>query len=810
MAIAPSIELADSPESEVSPPRIPHLTIPDHAAALARNKALSPTNSEFDQASLREIESALARHQSQRSTARANLVTSRYSTKQPDIEEDITAAATPGDDEDYDYRLDTTDHHLDPEESELERTYGRGQQGRRFFGNAGGQSSNLSSAASSIMGDDDSPAAREGQDLEKQREGQDLEKQQYPPGTMLGPGGPIHPSATGPPPQGLIPEDLDIPENDIHQHMHVYVDPGETDGMPSIPATNDGNGMHGDFTLSQEASALVRAHRSGKFGQFLKNRKRNVAKGISGTANGVTGVATGVASGVSSGVSAGGQAGRRAKHWFTGTSTAEQDEENMQAFASRYNEKINPSQGIASGMASMGAMGGLAAAGSAGGNLGGGGVLASLLALYDNGQNGQSGASTPASSRPASLAASTDSDSSDDERERERLRKLRKREDKERKVREEKERKAREERERRARKAEHKALQAQEKLKPSRPTSFVGPTTLAAAGTGRATSASSIHSAVTSPVDGGDFFAMQQRSTSQNSYHEKRASESPKLFKAVKRAADRLGIDIEDDRPKAARSAGGVFGALILNTGALSGVATPAASTLVPNAKKPGFTLARYTLEADQQSGTQSPSYSIRNNRLSSLYARSESHLPLDSFDKDSLTFPGDTSSVTIGMHPLTRSMTADDRDMSSTRPAATALPPTSGGLKRPNKPFSLGLGKLGSMPHMGPLTPGGSAFKSASNFFGGRSQPTTPTSAVSDKDSDYFGEKVRAFEEEERRRKEEKRRKKKAKEKKRKQEIFVSLATTTTRLRDPLTDQLVLDRSSNMWPLFWPANSSS
>jgi outer membrane protein OmpA-like peptidoglycan-associated protein len=76
----------------------------------------------------------------------------------------------------------------------------------------------------------------------------------------------------------------------------------------------------------------------------------------------------------------------------------------------------------------------------------------------------------------------------------------------------------------------------------------------------------------------------------------------------------------------------------------------------------------------------------------------------------------------------------------------------------------------------MGPLTPGGSAFKSASNFFGGRSQPTTPTSAVSDKDSDYFGEKARAFEEEERRRKEEKRRKKKAKEKKRKQEIFVSL----------------------------------
>lgn len=123
-------------------------------------------------------------------------------------------------------------------------------------------------------------------------------------------------------------------------------------------------------------------------------------------------------------------------------------------------------------------------------------------------------------------------------------------------------------------------------------------------------------------------------------------------------------------------------------------------------------------------------------------------------------------------MAPLTRSITTDDRDMVPPRPGGT-LPPASGGLKRPNKPFSLGLSKLGSMQHM-PLTPGGSAFKSASHFFGSRSQNTTPNSAISDKDSDYFGEKVRLFEEEERRRKEEKRRKKKAKEKKRKQEIFV------------------------------------
>lgn len=561
VAIAPAPKSASSSDSGgPSPPRM-GLTIPDVDPEAARNKALSPTNSAFDQASLREIESALARHQSQRSAARASLVSSRYTTRQPDIEEDITAAATPGEEEDYDYRLDTTDHHLDPEESEIERTYGRGQAPsmRRFFGN-GGHSSGLSSAASSIMGDD-SPekgtASRTG----------DLEKQQYPPGTIIGPGGPIHPSATGPPPHGLIPEDPDIPENDIHQHMHVYVDPGETDGMPSMPVGPGGDAAGdamGEMTLSQEASALVRAHKSGKFGQFLKNRRKNVVRGISGTASGVSGVATGVASGVAGGVSASGQAGRRAKNWFTGTTQAGRDE----AFASRYHEKLDPAQGIAGGLASMGAMG--ASAGTGAGNLAGGGVLASLLALYDNGQPGQSGASTPASSRPTSLAASSDSESSEDERERERVRKARKREDKERRV--------REERERKARKAEIKALQAHEKPKTGRPTSFLGTGGLFAPVPGRGRGdTGSIHSAVPSPGEGGDMFAMQQRSTSQNSYYEKQPSESPKLFKAVKRAADRLGIDIDDERPKARN--GGVFGALIQNTGALSGVATPAAST---------------------------------------------------------------------------------------------------------------------------------------------------------------------------------------------------------------------------------------
>lgn len=195
--------------------------------------------------------------------------------------------------------------------------------------------------------------------------------------------------------------------------------------------------------------------------------------------------------------------------------------------------------------------------------------------------------------------------------------------------------------------------------------------------------------------------------------------------------------------------------------------------------------------------------------RPASLYARSESHLPLGDNDRGSPETFRDTQVETDGMELLARATTTDDRDMMPRRPNNARLPSASGGLKRPNRPFSLGLGKLGTMPHM-PQTPGNSAFKSASHFFSGsRSQPTTPTSAFSDKDSDYFGEKARLIEEEERRRKEEKRRKKKAKEKKRKQEIFVSDSRSSMNVPRMLTTSSSFYRLSNMLPLFWLGSSS-
>ena len=55
----------------------------------------------------------------------------------------------------------------------------------------------------------------------------------------------------------------------------------------------------------------------------------------------------------------------------------------------------------------------------------------------------------------------------------------------------------------------------------------------------------------------------------------------------------------ENRRPAQARSAGGVFGALIAGAGNLSGVAAPAPSAVAPDVKRPGWHLSRYSLSDD-------------------------------------------------------------------------------------------------------------------------------------------------------------------------------------------------------------------
>ncbi|WFD33224.1 hypothetical protein MCUN1_000037 [Malassezia cuniculi] len=69
----------------------------------------------------------------------------------------------------------------------------------------------------------------------------------------------------------------------------------------------------------------------------------------------------------------------------------------------------------------------------------------------------------------------------------------------------------------------------------------------------------------------------------------------------IKGVAHEAGIDI-DERPKAARSSAGVFGALIATTGNLIGAVSPNHAQLGPNPKRPGYTLDRYMLpELDEK-----------------------------------------------------------------------------------------------------------------------------------------------------------------------------------------------------------------
>lgn len=65
---------------------------------------------------------------------------------------------------------------------------------------------------------------------------------------------------------------------------------------------------------------------------------------------------------------------------------------------------------------------------------------------------------------------------------------------------------------------------------------------------------------------------------------------------AVKGVATEAGLDVMDERPKAARSAAGVIGALIATSGNLIGAVSPQHAQLGPNPNRPGYTLDRYLL----------------------------------------------------------------------------------------------------------------------------------------------------------------------------------------------------------------------
>ncbi len=436
-------------------------------------------SSPLDEAGLEKLRSALERHKSGTSSMRA---------RHGNLEE--TSSQGHDGEEDYDYRLDT-DPYPQPDQDGNRHSYDDGS------GN--GEHDPLRS---------------------------------YPPRF-------VHPTAQG---HAAEPPGMDaglgtanpLPENDIHNQMAVFVDPNETDGMPTLLPPGGEAAEN-----SAQASALVRAHTSGRFGGFLRNRKNNI-KAVSG-AIGLTKPRT-------------------------------ENEKKMDAFAKRYPGNVPEGVNAAAGRA-VGLGKGIGAPGA----LAGGGVLASLLSLYDNGQNGQSGASTPSGSRPPSAA---DSDSSEEEREREEERKRKRKHDEKKKG------------------WVHLGGYGQGLIKPKSRhphQTEEHPARPPSTAVSNYSDTPEMTSPVASPTE--RMFGEQSRSKSQGSLPSlgRNGRESPQFFKNVKKVVDKFGLDVESrhDRPKAARSGAGVMGALMQSTGNITGVAAPHLSTVAPAAKRSGYKLSR-------------------------------------------------------------------------------------------------------------------------------------------------------------------------------------------------------------------------
>jgi hypothetical protein len=244
---------------------------------------------------------------------------------------------------------------------------------------------------------------------------------------------------------------------------------------------------------------------------------------------------------------------------------------------------------------------------------------------------------------------------------------------------------------------------------------------------------------------------MQHRSKSTTSLADRmeRREADRGFFSVLRRAKEQ----IEDfDRPDAARSGAGVFGALMQNTANLSGVATPAASALTPAARRPGYQLNRFSLPALDEpvrpKNWRPPSRpgSRAGSRPGSIH--SSTAVSTGSRDEDS---PSDKK--------LQLSKTLSSDDIVS--------------MKGKKTPKTLALDSLHKLPGAA-LKEGAHTLKNAEKWIlsGGKTPLLTPPEKAL---TDYFTRPLTEDELRRREREKEKKRRKKAKEARKKQEIYVS-----------------------------------
>lgn len=265
-------------------------------------------------------------------------------------------------------------------------------------------------------------------------------------------------------------------------------------------------------------------------------------------------------------------------------------------------------------------------------------------------------------------------------------------------------------------------------------------------------------------------------------------SHTPNFMKAMKKTVSDFGDS--NDRPKAARSSAGVFGALMAGTGNITGAATPTGSTLAPAAKRPGYHLSRYSAGEvnpekphKQWRPEHSRNGSAPNSRPASMYSGVSGHgdhSPTSSdhtrIDEPHGNRPRAATGDTVRSQGSALSALASSGASLST-PTLNLAPAITDARDKEKKKKSQGLtlGTIGKLPGQALKAPA-AAFNNAEKWImNGVKTPGSPK----EKDVDgYFSEKPRILTEDERRRRDweaEKKRRKKAKEKKKQQEIFVS-----------------------------------
>ncbi|WVQ73238.1 hypothetical protein IAR50_002804 [Cryptococcus sp. DSM 104548] len=237
---------------------------------------------------------------------------------------------------------------------------------------------------------------------------------------------------------------------------------------------------------------------------------------------------------------------------------------------------------------------------------------------------------------------------------------------------------------------------------------------------------------------------------------------SPGFKGFFQRAKDQL----QYARPDAARNGAGVFGALIQNTQNLSGAATPAASTLAPAAKRPGYQLSRYSLP-DANAVPKGP-WRPPSRPSSRAGSRPASVRTSASRDGDALGDNSFEQGNTVGHK---KAMSSDDL-MSMRQGNESTV-----SLKKKRPKSGLHLDQLAHLPVAavkGGVKGGGKAIKSADKWLLGGRSPMGGLTPDEKGGHDYFS---RPLTEEERKRKEweaEKKKRKKARDARKKQEIFI------------------------------------